>query len=66
MEIETQGEDVVSLSATETEDYPATGDEDDEAKNEPLSSRVRFPGGVWQLCLYISYRAVDGLFISLS
>jgi len=47
MEVEMEGEDTAaSISAAETEDYPATGDEDDEAQNEAISSRVRLPGGM--------------------
>jgi len=45
--MEVEGEDTAaSMSAAETEDYPATGDEDDEAQSEAVSSRVRLPGGM--------------------
>jgi len=47
MEVEMPGEDTAaSVSGTETEDYPGTADEDEEPKNEQLSSRVRLPGGI--------------------
>lgn len=40
-----EGEDTAaSMSATETEDYPATGDE--EELNESVSSRVKLPRGI--------------------
>jgi len=45
-EREMEGEDTAgSMSVTETEDYPASADEDDESK-EQISSRVRLPGGI--------------------
>jgi len=41
-----EGEDTAaSMSATETEDYPATADEDDEVK-EQMPSRIRLPGSM--------------------
>lgn len=46
---EMEGEDTAaSMSVTETEDYPATADEDDLdlAKEEQIPSRVRLPGGM--------------------
>ena len=50
MEVEMPGEDTAaSVSGTETEDYPGTADEDEEPKNEQLSSRVRLPGGTISL-----------------
>ena len=45
---EIEGEDTAaSMSATETEDYPATADEDDvDVAKEQMSSKVRLPGGM--------------------
>ena len=53
MEVEEmEAEDTAaSMSATETEDYPGSADEDDEAHVEQTMSRVRLPGGMSQLCL---------------
>jgi len=51
MEVDMQHEDTAaSASATETEDYPATGDEDDDAVDDQQSSGVQLTGGIWILC----------------
>ena len=46
-----QHEDMAaSASATETEDYPATGDEADDTIDDQQSSGVQLTGGIWILC----------------
>jgi len=45
MEVEGDEDTVASLSVTETEDYPATADEDEDSKDQ-MSSRVKLPTGI--------------------